>query len=224
MGEENKSSVFWVSVWVVLFLLLIFFAIEVTKTHSLIVTSDLRFENMLLDIRTSFLIKVFNVITLLGNALVVMGIAGIVGIILLFSRHYRAYAVGLAVTLIGAAATDYGMKEVMERARPDGLIPSIIETSFSFPSGHATAAMALYGFAAYILCVLFPARKLFVVATAVLVIGIIGFSRLYLGLHFPSDVIAGYILGGLWLLIGIECVRRTRNGYTYQAPVQNRMR
>lgn len=181
-------------------------------TQSFVVAGDLWFENMLLNIRTSLLIHIFNWITLLGNAGVVMVLAAI-ALVFLYTKRYKAHAAGLVIALVGAAATDYAMKTLIARARPSGLIPSIIETTFSFPSGHATVAMALYGFAAYILCALFPARKPFIVATAVLVIGIIGFSRLYLGLHFPSDVIAGYILGGLWLLIGIESVRKIRNSY-----------
>ena len=184
---------------------------EVMTVQSFVVAGDWWFENMLLNIRTPLLIHIFNWITLLGNAGVIMVLAAI-ALFFLYTKRYKAYAVGLVITLVGAAATDYAMKTLIERARPNGLIPSIIETTFSFPSGHATAAMALYGFAAYILCALFPARKPFIVATAVLVIGIIGFSRLYLGLHFPSDVIAGYTLGGLWLLIGVESVRRMHNG------------
>ncbi len=207
MDEENKSSVLWVSVWIVLFLCLTFLTIEVVISQSFIVAADVWFENVLLSVRTPFLIHVFAWITLLGNAFVAMGIAGIALIFLLWKR-YKAYAVGLAITLIGAAATDYVMKAIIERARPDGLIPSMVETSFSFPSGHATAAMALYGFMAYVLCNLFPEKKTVLVTAAVLIIGSIGFSRLYLGLHFPSDVLAGYILGGLWLLIGIAAAKR----------------
>lgn len=210
MDEENKSSVFWISIWVALFLCLTFLTIEVMGAHSFIIAADQWFENMLLSIRTPFLINVFAVITFFGNTSVVMGIAGI-ALVFLLSRRYKAYAAGLTVTLIGAAVTDYAMKFIIGRARPSGLIPSMIETSFSFPSGHSTAAMALYGFMTYILCILFPEKKPIIVAVALLVIGSIGFSRLYLGLHFPSDVLAGYILGGLWLLIGIEIVRRARN-------------
>ncbi len=207
MGEENKSSALWVSVLIALFLCLTFLTIEVTVSYSFIVAADLWFENVLLSIRAPFLVNVFSGITLLGNAVVVMWIAGIALIFLLWKR-YKAHAVGLAATLIGAAATDYVMKIIIERARPSGLIPTLIETSFSFPSGHATAAMALYGFMAYVLYNLFPAKKSIMLAAALLIIGGVGFSRLYLGLHFPSDVLAGYLLGGLWLLIGIRVAKR----------------
>lgn len=211
MDEENKLPTLWVFVWVALFLLLMFLTAEVMTTHGFVIAADIWFENLLVSVRTPSLIYVCNWITLFGNAVVVVGVAGIALIFLWSSRATRAYAVGLAATLIGAAASDYIMKTIVERARPHGLIPNLIETSFSFPSGHATAAMALYGFLAYLLCTLFPAKTRIITTLAVVIIGSVGFSRLYLGLHFPSDVLAGYLLGGLWLLIGIEIVRRVRN-------------
>ena len=175
---------------------------------SSLVVVDRWFEELLFSIRTPFFLDVFNGITFFGNELTIAVIAAIVILFLLYFKVYRAYALGLAITLIGTGATGYALKALVGRARPNGLIPSVIETSFSFPSGHATAAIALYGFIAYILCVLFPTKKPVVVTSAILLIGSVGFSRLYLGVHFPSDVLAGYILGGLWILIGIAVAER----------------
>lgn len=170
----------------------------------LILTADLWFENMLLGIRTLFFLHIFNGVTLFGNTVVVIGITGIVGMFLLFSKNYKSYAAGLFAAVIGAGATSYIMKTIIGRARPGGLIPSVVETSSSFPSGHATLAMALYGFIAFLLCKLYPKYTAAIVALATIIILAVGFSRLYLGVHFPSDVFAGYLLGGLCLLIGIK--------------------
>lgn len=206
---------FRVSVLIVLFLLLLaFITAEVTTPYSFAVIADLWFENLLLSVRTPLLINVFDWVTFLGNTIFVVGIATVAGAFLLYLKIYRSYAVGLASTLIMAATTLYSMKIIAARARPGGLIPSMIETSFSFPSGHATAAMALYGFMAYLLCTLFPTKKPMILAVAIMIIGSVGFSRLYLGVHFPSDIIAGYLLGGLCLLIGIEIARRLRDKET----------
>ena len=194
------------SAFVALFLLFIFITREVTNTHGFMIISDAWFDNFLLSIRTPFILHIFNAVTLLGNTIVVVTITGIAGIFLLFSKQSKAYVAGLVAAVIGAGSADYIMKTIIERARPSGLIPSTIETSFSFPSGHATAGMALYGFLAYILCKLYPRHAPIIVTVATIVILAIGFSRLYLGVHFPSDVYAGYLLGGLWLLIGIEIV------------------
>jgi undecaprenyl-diphosphatase len=173
---------------------------------SFILTADLWFENMLLGIRTPFFLHIFNGVTFFGNTAVVIGITGIVVMFLLFSKNYKSYAAGLFTAVIGAGATSYSMKTIIERARPGGLIPSAVETSSSFPSGHATLAMALYGFLAYVLCKLYPKHSAVIVTLATVIIFAIGFSRLYLGMHFPSDVLAGYLLGGPWLSIGIKVV------------------
>ncbi len=203
-----------ISVWSGFFLLLMFITAEVMTPHSFVVLTDQWVENLLFSVRTPFLLTLFNWVTLFGNTLIVIGMAGIVGAFLLYSKTYRAQIAGLAVTLIGAASTGYVMKILIERMRPSGLIPSLIETSFSFPSGHATAAMAFYGFVAYLLCTLFPAKKLTVLAAAIAIIVSVGFSRLYLGVHFPSDVLAGYILGCLWILVGIGVTERIQSRNT----------
>lgn len=170
---------------------------------NIIASADLWFENMLLGVRTPFLLHVFNAITLLGNTVIVIAITGIIGIVL-FSKRVRAYATGLIITVAGAGLTGYVGKEVVKRARPGGLIPTAVETSFSFPSEHAILAIALYGFIAYALYKMYPKYAAVIVTLATLLILAIGFSRLYLGVHFPSDVLAGYLVGGIWLLIGIK--------------------
>jgi len=172
-----------------------------------VLNADLWFENFLLSIRTPFFLHLFNGITFLGSTAVIIAITGLsVFLLLFYKKRYRAYAVGLIATVIGASVTSYIVKLLVDRARPDGLISSIIETSPSFPSGHTTLGVALYGFLAYFLCKIYPKYTARIVTIATLLILAIGFSRLYLGVHFPTDVLAGYLFGGLWLLIGIKIV------------------
>lgn len=169
-----------------------------------ILAGDLWFENMLLGVRTPFFVHLFDGITFLGNTATVLAITGMVILFLSLSKNYKAYAVGFAVAIIGAGAASYAIKMLVGRMRPSGLIPSFIETSSSFPSGHAMFAMALYGFLAFLLCKKYTKHTALITALATILILAIGFSRLYLGLHFPSDVIAGYLLGGLCFIIGIK--------------------
>ena len=169
-----------------------------------IVTTDWWFENLLLHLRTPFLVQVFESVTFFGNPLTITVLAGIIALFLLASPRFRPYLKGYIVTLSGAALSGYALKEIIRRARPDGLIPALAQPGFSFPSGHATASMVLYGFLAFLLCREYPHRRKLVVLITLITILIIGFSRLYLGVHFPSDVIGGYALGGLWLLIGMR--------------------
>lgn len=185
---------------------------EVTTQNSAVITADVWFEHLLLAARTVPLLEIFGAVTLLGDAVVIIGIAGLAAVAILFYKLDRAYLAGLAVTLIGAAGSGYAMKTLVARPRPGGLLPSTVETSYSFPSGHAIAALALYGFLAYILCRLYPTHAKKIIVAAALIILFVGASRLYLGVHFPSDIVAGYLLGGLWLLFGIALTGRLLSG------------
>lgn len=179
---------------------------------SSIIAIDVWFENLMLAVRTPVLLQIFDAITFFGNTTTVLGVTLIVGVYFAFlSRALRPYLAGLVVSLGGALSCASALKILVARARPDGLIPSIIETSYSFPSRHAVAAVALYGFIAFFLARQYPehARKIAAIAT-VLILSI-GFSRLYLGVHFPSDVIAGFALGGIWLYIGTWTVRKLQS-------------
>lgn len=171
---------------------------------NLIGTLDLQFETALFAIRSPFSISAFKTITLLGETSVIIALSLTIAIVLWRSSRTRAYALSLVAAVLGAGATVYTLKALIERARPNGLLPAITETSSSFPSGHATLSMVLYGFIAYILLSLFPTKKPLIMIAAVLLIGTIGFSRLYLGVHFPSDVLSGYLFGSAWLWLGIR--------------------
>lgn len=205
----NRQSIAaqWMLVCAALILLLAFLSTQVTAAHSMIRAGDLWFEHLLLAARTPFLLSLFERITFFGEIPVVTGIAGLASIAVLLFKLEKSFIAGLGTALVGSAASSYLMKAMVERARPDGLIPAIAESSFSFPSGHATLAMALYGFVAYMLCKLYPKHTTLIVTAASAIILLIGFSRLYLGVHFPSDVVAGYLLGGLWLLVGVKVTK-----------------
>ena len=179
-----------------------------------LLAADLWFENLMLGIRSPFILSVFKGITLLGEATLVLILTALACVIIYRARELRAYAVGLAAAVLGAAVSVQMMKMVIDRARPGGLIQSVVDTSSSFPSWHATGSVAFYGFIAFLLCRRYPGKRGIVVAAAAALILLIGFSRLYLGVHFPSDVIAGYLVGGLWLLIGVAIT----NKYFLQRP------
>lgn len=203
--RSNKS--FWYGVGISLSLLaFLFLAREVLSPQNLIVTSDVWFEATLATLRTPFFLQVFRGITLLGDVSVVVGITIVVSIGTFFSKRWRVYGAGLVIAVIGAGISDYGIKMLVARARPNGIIPAVHEIFYSFPSAHAILSVTLYGFIAYMLHKQYPKYSRSIVSIAVLIILTIGFSRLYLGVHFPSDVIAGYLLGGVWLLLGIEVI------------------
>lgn len=144
------------------------------------------------------------IITAFGSGAVYAVLAPLVLGALLWLR-LRREAVTLAVCLGGASTLNWLLKHLFERARPD-LFKVISAAGYSFPSGHAMVSLCFYGMAAYLLCRRIrslPAQILVYSFTAVLV-SVIGFSRIYLGVHYPSDVLGGYFAGGTWLVFCVS--------------------
>jgi undecaprenyl-diphosphatase len=111
-------------------------------------------------------------------------------------------AVVLAVTIIGAAVVTYVLKLGFHRARPTPYFSLAVPNSFSFPSGHTLVAICFYGMLAHLISsrIRSAAIRLGIWICAVLMILLIGFSRIYLGVHYASDVIAAYAAGTVWIL------------------------
>jgi membrane-associated phospholipid phosphatase len=110
-------------------------------------------------------------------------------------RHGIIGAVVIGVASLGVEA----FKAFLARERPDVLEPIIVEHGFSFPSGHATLSMVAYGVLAVLVTRSFvvPLVERLIVAIAVTLVFLIGLSRVWLGVHYPTDVIAGWIAGAL---------------------------
>ena len=91
----------------------------------------------------------------------------------------------------GALIVNRELKLLFERPRPELWPPLIIEPTYSFPSWHALEGTVVYGTSTYLLAIAFPKFAKWIYGAAVLLVGTIGFSRLYLGVHWPLDVLAG---------------------------------
>jgi membrane-associated phospholipid phosphatase len=113
----------------------------------------------------------------------------------------RRYADGIRFSIAcgGGLLINQVMKLFFAKPRPELWARLISEHSFSFPSGHAVGSMVVYGFIAYILSKEVPVYRRHIYGIASILIIAIGFSRLYLGVHYPTDIIAGYGVGILWL-------------------------
>lgn len=158
--------------------------------------------NIIEQIRTPFLTVFFKGITYFGEWTVVLPIALIVSAILILKRKKKQDAI-LAFISLGSLSVAFLLKSLIHRARPVGGL--LNETSFSFPSAHAVISVVFYGFIIYLLLPKIKSRKLktLKIFIASLLVLLIGFSRLYLGVHYLSDVLAGYIIGVIWFFIGI---------------------
>ncbi len=122
-------------------------------------------------------------------------------LLLWFKRLWAAQI--LFLTCLGGLILNQGLKLVFAKPRPQLWTPLIVEHSYSFPSGHALGSAVLYGFLAVLLVREYPRYQLGIYSMTILLVGAIGLSRLFLGVHYPTDIIAGYAVGLLWL---ITCV------------------
>jgi membrane-associated phospholipid phosphatase len=145
-------------------------------------------------------------ITTLGDPKFVVVVA-VLSLGWLWWRQRRLEAKVFALACLGALILNQGLKLFFAKPRPQLWTRLIAESSFSFPSGHALGSLVLYGFLAYVLTVQFPRFSRWIYSVAAGIIAAIGFSRLYLGVHWPTDIIAGYAVGFLWLMICIAMIR-----------------
>ncbi len=194
--------------------------IEDVITSDIIISIDTRISNLLTIFRNSDLTQFFLWITVLGKWQIILGFT-VTTICILWIWHKRLYIAPLLLTIIGTEIFTAISKIAFHRPRPE--LALYTEPSFSFPSGHAAIAIAFYGFLAYILIRHFAKWKtkvnIFFIGLSIILL--IGFSRLYLGVHYVSDVWGGYLVGALWLIIGIsisEWILSFKNKSTIFAP------
>ncbi|MEH2221692.1 phosphatase PAP2 family protein [Nostoc sp.] len=148
-------------------------------------------------------------ITNLGNPSTVVIVAGAT-FLLLWWQRYREEAKIFVLVCLGGLILNTGLKLLFSKPRPELWHRLISEKSFSFPSGHALGSMVLYGFIAYELAIHYPHFAKIIYSLTVIFIAAIGISRLYLGVHWPTDIIAGYGVGFLWLMICITMLKLQR--------------
>lgn len=157
-------------------------------------------------------------ITILGNG-TTLTIIGVIVALLLLLRRERTLALGWIITLLGSGILNMVLKASFHRVRPEY---STIG-GWSFPSGHAMGSFVAYGMVAYLAAVFLPRRPAQLVAgLLLLLVLLIGFSRIYLGVHYFSDVVAGYSAAVVWLAVcisGTEVARlRGRKVRTFASP------
>lgn len=176
--------------------------LEDLLSSDIIINIDVKLANLFVMFRTELLDKTFLYITLLGKSNIVF-IFTLSAIFLLWFWKKRVFIFPFLITLFGTALFTHLGKVIFQRARPEFALYT--ENSFSFPSGHAAIAVALYGFLTYILMRNFESwkKKINILFIGLIIIFLIGLSRLYLGVHYLSDVWAGYLVGALWFIVGI---------------------
>lgn len=162
------------------------------------------------NFHTPVLNKIMIGVTSLGDPTFLAWLSFAFAIFLLLQKRWGSFIITV-ITATGAILLNFWLKDIFARDRPE-LWERIIDVGFySFPSGHAMISLVIYGFIGYWLASNFKSWRIPIISFTVLLIAAIGLSRLYLGVHWPTDVIAGYAAGIVWLIsciLSLEVARK----------------
>lgn len=155
--------------------------------------------------------RAMTAISLLGYDVLIVEL--VVALVIFLKLSWRRGAAWLALSMAGALAMDLALKYAFHRPRPQPFFGDAPH-SFSFPSGHALCSFVFYAVLAGLIAdrVRPLAMRVALGLAAALLIAAIGLSRIYLGVHYPSDVIAGYLAAAIWVsaLLVLDHVRKAR--------------
>lgn len=147
----------------------------------------------------------FDVITQLGSP-VAMTLLALAGAVLLWTHNRRTVLIGWLAAFVGGTLIDQALKLAVHRSRPIYGAAYLHGHSYSFPSGHAMGSIIGYGMLVYVARLYWHPqstwRALMWIGAGAMVL-IIGVSRVYLGVHYPSDVLGGYAAGSAWMAVSI---------------------
>ncbi|MGH7526103.1 MAG: phosphatase PAP2 family protein [Gemmatimonadales bacterium] len=161
---------------------------------------DLRLRVALHQVASPGLTQVMRWASLLGSPWLLVPL-GLVLAALFAGRGWRRGALMVVVMMAGSLILDNSLKRLYGRVRPEPFFDYPLPTSFSFPSGHALLAVCFFGGLAVLLAprLRSPPLRVAVWLIALGLIALIGVSRVYLGVHYPSDVLGGYAAGTVWV-------------------------
>lgn len=150
---------------------------------------------------TPILTAVMKIVTVFGSTvfLTTATLAGAAAFY--YFKHKRGLAL-LSLTMVGNTILLFSLKTGFKRVRPEPFFDYALPASYSFPSGHSLSSFCFYGILAALLTARMENRalKILVWTLAVVLILLIGLSRVYLGVHYPSDVLAGFAVGLIWVV------------------------
>lgn len=171
---------------------------------------DRAFTEALRDSVTTPVAQTFAMLTHLGDTATLVGLCIAVAIALAALGRWWL-TLGWVAAVAGNGVLNIALKQVFARVRPLGLDGLTLADGFSFPSGHSSGSVVAYGMLAYLALRLLPFRwHLSALMLATTVAFTVGSSRLFLRVHFASDVIAGFASGTAWLALCVSVIELVR--------------
>lgn len=198
-----------ITAWLVVSFVVLFVGLAVALHRAGGTSIDIRVTQAVQRIEVPGLLELMLTVSAIGYAPWSWYVLGGVVAALLLGRFYREIPFVLATEGAGMLVTS--IKVVVERPRPTDDVVRVASTllDYSFPSGHVTAYVSLYGFLFFLVYVLFRRSwpRTMLLTLFALLVGLVGISRIYLGHHWLSDVLGGYAFGSVYLLLLIETYR-----------------
>lgn len=196
--EKNKTH----SILIFVMLIVLFGLIAGLATTNNIEWFDKPIIDFIQSSETPALTDMMIFFTSIGSIEGVITISIISLLVIYLILKYRKESLIFVIAILGSTVLNQTLKNIFQRERPTGY-RLIEETGYSFPSGHAMAAFTLYLTLTLIIWNNTNSKlgHILVFISAISMILLIGISRIYLGVHYPSDIIAGYIASAIWLLV-----------------------
>ena len=185
----------------------LFILLTIAVFTKLIKPLDSYMESFVIGIRSDKLTTIMTTITNIARAYSLIAIS----ILLLFLIKDKKIPLSICINLVAVFLTSQVFKFIFRRPRPDGLA-LVTASGYSYPSGHSMVSTAYFMFIIYLLCKKIKnkfVKTILIIFGAIMMLSI-GFSRIYLGVHYLSDVIAGYLLGIGYLMIFLK-IRNSEN-------------
>ena len=171
---------------------------------------DLAVQKAFFSLRSQILNPIVILITHLSDTVTIIAFCAI----LLVMPNRKQYGVPLSLAALGGLAFYKPMKHIFLRARPDTALHLVTQGGYSFPSGHSVTSAIFYGLLIYLLnrhCKNEKLKKILGAVCGFLALAI-GPSRIYVGVNWPTDVLAGWCIGGAVLLVSICILERIYDG------------
>lgn len=190
--------------------------------HGALATLDGPFRDWVIDHRNWFLTEVMVAASRFGSvpSLIVIALAAAAWLALRGRKDAALLVIGGSA---GAFALGPVLKAIVERPRPALSDHVVFVDSWSYPSGHSLNSMAVLGLLTVLAVRARPGRvrRTLIIVLGVFLVAVVGFSRVYLGVHWPSDVLAGWLIGVLWLTICFAIAHLTRGNTRTSGTVRD---
>ncbi len=211
----------WISIFTIefLFVLLLLLAliVFVYATRMVFVLKGTEFDENIFKAVSPYTIpgstSIMNFITFLGNHTLLIPLNFLLIGFFIYKKQ-KWFAIRIASMSLSSVVLSFSLKAFFQRERP--LLPIIGDVGgYSFPSGHALIGIVFYGLLIYVIWHEVKQKwlRIFLTVFFILLILLISFSRIYLRVHYPSDVIAGLALGFIWLVLSLQIIHRIEKKY-----------